>query len=150
MQIVRKGTIWNTRAANSDHPTRSGSLIGTFCIRRLAIARFRWWWWWVQVQRRVNPWESFASKWYINLEQGFEPTPATIADNRYNHWATFAKNEFFPLGTWRLYNVALTSMQRLDVASTLIRRSTNVILYKRNVPTGIEPYCKVSLILNVR
>ena len=33
-----------------------------------------------------------------------------------------------PAGTWRLYNVGSTSMQRHDVASTL---------YKRHVPAGL-------------
>ena len=33
----------------------------------------------------------------------------------------------FPAGTWRLYNVGSTSVQRLDVASTLSRRCINVM-----------------------
>ena len=32
----------------------------------------------------------------------------------------------YPAGTWRLYNVVSTSMQRHDVASTLMRRYLNV------------------------
>ena len=32
----------------------------------------------------------------------------------------------YPAGTWRLYNVESTSMQRHDVASTLIRRCLNI------------------------
>ena len=32
-----------------------------------------------------------------------------------------------PAGTWRVYNVALTSMQRHDVVSTLIRHYFNVV-----------------------
>ena len=41
------------------------------------------------------------------------------------------KEDYFPAGTWRKYNVASTSMQRHDVASTL---------YLRHVPAGLSAF----------
>ena len=47
----------------------------------------------------------------------------TFIQRRINVDAT----SWIPACTWRLYNVVLTSMQRHDVASTLIRRCINVM-----------------------
>ena len=54
-----------------------------------------------------------------------------LADSSVDHYCVYNRNNqisvrvlltFNPAGTWRLYNVPLTSMQRHDVASILIRR----------------------------
>ena len=43
-------------------------------------------------------------------------------------WAwSFYNRTSIPAGKWRVYNVGSTSMQRHDVASTLMRRCTNVM-----------------------
>ena len=47
------------------------------------------------------------------------------------NWTPVGLHEFYPAGTWRKYNVASTSMQRHDVASTLRAHDVNITSLQR-------------------
>ena len=56
----------------------------------------------------------------------------------------FYNGNYNPAGTWRLYNVGSTSMQRHDVASTLSRRCINVMCLLGSMVASLKSYLPIT------
>ena len=95
---------------------------------------------WVRIDRKMSTswpkWEriDLSTNWLrtyqitcsVASDMGLYCLPASFSWDAV-HQRVNINLELYPADTWRLYNVASTSMQRHDVASTLRRRCINVM-----------------------
>ena len=94
---------------------------------------------WERIDLSTNWLRTYQTTCSVASDMGLYCLPAPFSWDAV-HQRVNINLELYPADTWRLYNVASTSMQRHDVASTLRRRCINVMcsLGRRELHTPLS------------